>query len=295
MNGIILVDKEQDFTSFDVVAIMKGICNTGKVGHMGTLDPMATGVLPVMIGSATKIQKFLKSDRKAYRASFRFGIATDTEDIWGNVTEKVDCDIDYDKLPEILSRFVGKIEQVPPMYSAVKVNGVRLYKLARKGEVVERKSRTVMIYSIDYLGVDDNGDCVVDIECSEGTYIRTLLTDIGRAMNVPATMTGLVRTRSNGFSVDDCVKISELKKLKEEGRLSDRLITPEKIFADYEDISVGEAQAFRFKNGGGLSFDRLKKAIAPNEFYRVYHGNDFLGLGFADENKSELRVCFHNN
>lgn len=295
MNGIILVDKEQDFTSFDVVAIMKGICNTGKVGHMGTLDPMATGVLPVMIGSATKIQKFLKSDRKAYRASFRFGIATDTEDIWGNVIENVDCDIDYDKLPEILSGFVGKIEQVPPMYSAVKVNGVRLYKLARKGEVVERKSRTVTIYSIDYLGLDDNGDCVVNIECSEGTYIRTLLTDIGRAMNVPATMTGLVRTHSNGFSVNDCVKISELKKLKTEGRLTDRLITPEKIFADYEDISVGEAQAFRFKNGGGLSFDRLKKTVTPNGFYRVYRDNDFLGLGFADENKSELRICFHNN
>lgn len=295
MNGIILVDKEQDFTSFDVVAIMKGICNTGKVGHMGTLDPMATGVLPVMIGSATKIQKFLKSDRKAYRASFRFGIATDTEDIWGNVIENVDCDIDYDKLPEILSGFVGKIEQVPPMYSAVKVNGVRLYKLARKGEVVERKSRTVTIYSIDYLGLDDNGDCVVNIECSEGTYIRTLLTDIGRAMNVPATMTRLVRTHSNGFSVNDCVKISELKKLKTEGRLTDRLITPEKIFADYEDISVGEAQAFRFKNGGGLSFDRLKKTVTPNGFYRVYRDNDFLGLGFADENKSELRICFHNN
>lgn len=294
MNGIFLIDKEQDFTSFDVVAIMKGICKTGKVGHMGTLDPMATGVLPIMVGSATKIQKFINSGNKRYRATLRFGISTDTQDIWGNVIATSSVTVDDKDLISVLPEFIGEIDQLPPMYSAVKVGGVRLYKLARQGAEVERQSRRVTVYGIDYLGCDDNGDYMLDITCSEGTYIRTVVSDIGKKLGCPAVMTGLVRTLSNGFKLERCIKIGELKKLKEEDRLTERLITTENIFSVYDSVNVREKQAVRFKNGGGLSFDRLNKKLNENDYYRVYCENVFLGLGLADGDNKELRVCFHN-
>ena len=200
MNGILLIDKPPLWTSNDVVSKLKGVLKERRIGHSGTLDPLATGLLAVFAGRATRAVSFAESHDKRYTAALRLGLRTDTQDISGNVISKGQTDVKDEELDRVLSCFVGEIAQTPPMYSAVRVNGKRLYELARKGIEVERKPRKITVYSIERKG-RESGDIVLDIKCSKGTYIRTLCSDIGEKLGCGACMSALRRTEAGMFSV----------------------------------------------------------------------------------------------
>ena len=212
MNGIIVIDKPPRFTSFDVVAVMRGLFGTKKVGHTGTLDPMATGVLPILIGSATKAQDLTPDSGKEYVAGFRLGVVTDTEDSTGTVKETFPVTADEKALESALSHFRGEILQVPPMYSAIQKNGVRLYDLARKGIEVEREARPVTIHELELLEYrQETGEGSIRVRCSKGTYVRTLCHDVGQALGCGGTMAALRRTRVAGFGLDRAVTLEQVQ------------------------------------------------------------------------------------
>ena len=254
MNGVIVVNKPREFTSFDVVAVMRGCFKTKKVGHSGTLDPMATGVLPVFIGGATK--------------------AVDTLDIWGSCSEQKNADISSEMLLNVLERFKGDIEQVPPMYSALKVNGQKLCDLARKGIEVERKPRPVTVSRLDLIGFDGR-DGIIDVDCSSGTYIRSLIDDIGAALGTGAVMTSLVRTCACGFLLSESYPLEELKTRSLDEL--ERLLKPiESVFAEYPEIRLDSAQERLYLNGVRLDAKRLHGSFGDG-LYRVC-GGEFFGI-----------------
>lgn len=294
MTGIICINKEKDITSFGVVARVRGITREKKAGHTGTLDPMATGVLPIMLGGATRFLDYLPDSDKGYRAGFLLGKTTDTLDITGTVMSEKSVNAGIDDVENALKGFRGTIEQVPPMYSAVSVDGNRLYDLARRGEVVERKSRQVEIKRLELctqLCKPDKNEYVIDVVCSKGTYIRTLIDDIGTVLGCGAVMTELERTLAMGFTLDDCTTVSELQSRKDnEQSFDDLLVGVEEILAPYDSVFVSEAQARRFSNGGALDLDRIRKKLTDG-IYRVYSSNGvFLGLGECCCERNELGV-----
>lgn len=282
MNGIICVNKKQNITSFGVCAKLRGILGEKKVGHTGTLDPMAEGVLPVMIGGATRFLNFLPESDKGYRASFILGKTTDTLDITGNVTAEYENNVSESDVSEALKFFKGKIMQTPPMYSAVSVNGKRLYELARQGIEVERKERAIEIKRLE-LVENINGEYVIDVFCSKGTYIRSLIDDIGRMLGCGAVMTSLVRTSAMGFTLENCTTLDELQQRKNENIGFDDILLPlDQVLSAYNKITISPAQSVRFKNGGSLDLARIKKQLIKEEIYRIYNPEgDFLGLGQA--------------
>lgn len=282
MNGIICVNKKQNITSFGVCAKLRGILGEKKVGHTGTLDPMAEGVLPVMIGGATRFLNFLPESDKGYRASFILGKTTDTLDITGNVTAEYENNVSESDVSEALKFFKGKIMQTPPMYSAVSVNGKRLYELARQGIEVERKEREIEIKRLE-LVENINGEYVIDVFCSKGTYIRSLIDDIGRMLGCGAVMTSLVRTSAMGFTLENCTTLDELQQRKNENIGFDDILLPlDKVLSAYNKITISPAQSVRFKNGGSLDLARIKKQLIKEEIYRIYNPEGaFLGLGQA--------------
>lgn len=290
MTGIICINKDKDITSFGVVAKVRGITKEKKTGHTGTLDPMATGVLPVMLGGATRFLDYLPDSDKGYRASFILGKTTDTLDITGNVTGEYEVKSTQDDVCSVLDKFRGIISQVPPMYSAVSVDGKRLYDLARQGIEVERQSRQVEIKKLELVDFCD-GEYTIDVVCTKGTYIRTLIDDIGKELGCGAVMTKLTRTLAMGFTLEDCVTIDELQRRKDNAiPFDDIIINIEKMFEVYDSVCVSEAQAKRFSNGGALSTDRIRRKL-DNGIYRVYSPDGmFLGLGNADIQKQELAV-----
>lgn len=287
MTGIIIIDKPKDMTSFGAVARVRRICGEKKCGHTGTLDPMATGVMTVMLGGATRFCELLPSHDKAYIASFRLGMRTDTLDITGEVVETKSVDSTAEQVREALKDFVGDISQLPPMYSAVSVNGQRLYDLARKGIEVERKSREVTVFSIDMIEENEEaGEYKIAVECSSGTYIRTLIDDLGIKLGCGAVMTALRRTKANGFSLEDAVTIEELQSLSENGNISEKVIPVDKALEEYPVINVTQPQAKRFSNGGELDLQRLRcpKMLG---IYRVYDPDGrFIGLGEIGQSDS---------
>lgn len=280
MTGIILLDKPEGITSFGAVARVRRICKEKKCGHSGTLDPMATGVLTVLLGGTTRFCELLPSHDKTYTAAFRLGTVTDTLDITGKVLETNPVEATQEQVIEAVKSFEGEISQLPPMYSAVSVNGQRLYDLARQGIEVERQPRNVVIYSIDILSCNEvAGEYEISVSCSSGTYIRTLIDDIGRKLGCGAVLTELRRTRANGFEASQAVTLEELEAAAEKGEIEKLLIPLEKALSEYPEVHVTEAQAKRFSNGGELALDRLK---CPKIFglFRVYGPeNKFLGLG----------------
>lgn len=290
MTGIICINKDKDITSFGVVSKIRGITGERKAGHTGTLDPMATGVLPVMLGGATRFLDYLPDSDKGYRATFLLGKTTDTLDITGNVTGEYEVNADSSDVAAVLEKFRGRITQLPPMFSAVSVNGKRLYELARQGVEIERDCREVEIKKLDLVNYCEN-EYTIDVVCSKGTYIRTLIDDIGSRLGCGAVMTSLVRTLAMGFTLKDCVSVSELQDMKDNNKdFGNAVIDIEKMFGMYESVTVSTAQAQRFSNGGALDADRIRKKLTP-QIYRVYSPlNVFLGLGeyFPDEN--ELKV-----
>ena len=280
MTGIIILDKPKDITSFGAVARVRRLCGEKKCGHSGTLDPMATGVMTVLLGGATRFCELLPSHDKEYIAVFRLGTVTDTLDITGKVVETNPVSATKADVLDALGSFTGEISQLPPMYSAVSVNGQRLYDLARQGIEVERQERKVFVYSAELLEADESShEYKISVSCSSGTYIRTLIDDIGRKLGCGAVMTELRRTKANGFSVEQAVTIGQLEKASENGSAEELLIPLEKALEIYPSVQVTEAQAKRFSNGGELDLNRIRCAKMTG-LYRVF-GPDgsFLGLG----------------
>lgn len=280
MTGIIILDKPENITSFGAVARVRRICGEKKCGHSGTLDPMATGVMTVMLGGATRFCELLPSHDKEYVASFRLGTVTDTLDITGKVLETRPVSSSKQDVADALESFVGEISQLPPMYSAVSVNGQRLYDLARKGIEVERQARTVTVYSSELLEGDESAnEYTVSVSCSSGTYIRTLIDDIGKKLGCGAVMTALRRTKANGFSVSNAVTVEKLEEAAKNGTLDSLLIPVEKALDIYPSVQVTEAQAKRFSNGGELDLNRIRCAKMTG-YYKVFDPEGrFIGLG----------------
>ena len=280
MTGILLIDKPEGLTSFGTLIRVKKIINQKKCGHCGTLDPMATGVLTVLLGGATKFADVLPDRSKAYRATVKLGTVTDTLDITGTVLEKNEVTATRADFEAAAKKFTGRIKQLPPMYSAVSVGGKRLYELARKGETVEREERDAEIFGIDIVDCDEtSGEFTVDVACSSGTYIRTLADDIGRALGCGAVLTSLRRTAANGYLVQNALTLEALAKAVENGELEKHILTVDGALETYPAVYVTEAQAVRFSNGGELMTDRLH-GVEEKGYYRVYApGSVFLGVG----------------
>ena len=282
VNGFVILDKSEGLTSFKASAFLRRIYGEKKTGHTGTLDPMATGVLPVALGRATRFISFLPDGDKGYSARFRLGITTDTLDITGKVLSEMPCSLKKEDVLGVLDRFRGDIMQTPPMFSAISVGGKRLYELARKGEEIEREQRPVTIYSLE-LTECENGEFAIDVLCSKGTYIRSLIADIGDALGVGACMTALRRTRANGFTLDDAHTEEELKTLAPGGVLD--IDAP---FMCFDFVRLTKNQSVRFRNGGELFTARLGKDVPPG-MYRVYSDeNEFLGLGEVQNENPEM-------
>ena len=288
MTGIIPLKKSENMTSFLAVKRVRGITGEKKCGHTGTLDPMATGVLPVALGGATRFIELLPTHIKAYKATFKLGIKTDTLDIWGEVTEESKKTASLEQILEILPQFTGKIRQVPPMYSALKKDGVRLYELARQGIEVEREERECEIFKLEISQLSEN-EFSLYTECSAGTYIRSLIGDIGDLLNTGATMTSLNRTYACGISEDECITLEELENYRDNDELEKIIIPVDKILMSYPSVSVSKAQGVRFKNGGELFKGRIKGDV-PEGLVRVYSENEFLGLGKALPESENLTV-----
>lgn len=293
MDGVLILDKPRDFTSFDAVAVVRGLAKERKIGHTGTLDPMATGVLPLLLGRAAKAADLLPDTEKEYVARFRLGERRDTGDVTGTVVEESDAPVGREALEQAVAGLVGEIWQVPPMYSAVSVNGKRLYQLARQGVEVERPARKVTVYRLELLEYcPETGEGALQAACSKGTYIRTLIEDMARAAGSCGTMAALRRVRACGFGEGDALPLDRLKELAARGELSSVLRPVESLFEDYPAVAVSPAQAVRFSNGGSLDMARLRLpriALPQGQRMRVFGpGQRFLGLATADPGQGRL-------
>lgn len=291
LSGIICINKPEGFTSFDVIAKMRGILKMKKLGHSGTLDPMATGVLPVFAGGATKAISIIPETGKSYRAGFQLGISTDTYDTTGKKLEEKEFFASFESVEQALADFRGEITQLPPMYSAVQVDGKRLYDLARKGIKVERPSRQVEVTSLELVEFDEKtGMGILEISCSKGTYIRSIIHDMGQKLECGAAMTSLVRTSSNGFSIDECVTLEELEELRDENNIIKILKPVENLFVALPALYLSEKKTVMYKNGVKLMLDRLP-IEAEQDLFRVYgFDKGFIGIAQADRSENVLRV-----
>lgn len=292
MNGILCVNKPQGFTSFDVVAKLRGILKIKRLGHGGTLDPMATGVLPVFVGNATKACDIMPDQTKSYRAQFRLGETSDTQDVTGNILTSSDMPVSQDDLNAVIPLFTGKIMQLPPMYSAVQVNGRRLYDLARQGIEVERTSREIEINKLVLEKYDpESRQGTLFIDCSKGTYIRTLISDIGEKLGCGGIMTALERTSSSGFELKDCYTFQQIQEAADEDRLQELIIPIERAFANLPKLRLGEAQTRMYRCGVKLDLSRVYNILDNADEYAVY-GFDgaFIGTAMADRSEGVLRV-----
>ena len=272
MNGVIIIDKPEGWTSQDVCAKLRGLFREKRIGHGGTLDPMATGVLPVFLGRATRAAQFSENSDKTYVAGMRLGIVTDTQDITGRVLSQRENSVTTDDINAVLPRFLGELEQIPPMYSAVKIGGKKLYELARKGQEIERTPRRITIRSIELTGFEC-GDFLITVTCSKGTYIRTLINDIGVFLGCGACMSSLRRTVAAGFSIDKAIPLQTLIDASEEERRA--YVSPtDSVFAAYPAVSIGGRALDLALNG-----NEFRSPFADGR-YRVYsESGEFILFG----------------
>ncbi|HHV95402.1 MAG TPA: tRNA pseudouridine(55) synthase TruB [Clostridiaceae bacterium] len=286
MNGFFNVLKPPGMTSFDVVAYLKKLLNTGeKIGHAGTLDPGAAGVLPICIGNATKVVNYIMDMKKIYRAELTLGVSTDTQDSFGNVVEKRDIDYDdisIENIRKVMDNFIGEIEQIPPMYSAIRIDGKRLYELAREGKLIERKPRKVYIYSIDI--VCFNKDKILfDVVCSKGTYVRTLCSDIGDALGCGGHMSFLIRKKTGIFELDNSYTLEQIAGAAKNGKIKELIIPVEEALKDYGSFYLSNKNERKFKNGNYIEYEISDKSKEHNEegkILKVFDNNkQFIGLG----------------
>ena len=285
-DGIINVYKEKGFTSFDVVAKMRGILGQRKVGHTGTLDPAAEGVLPVCAGKGTRLCDMLTDHDKTYRATMLLGVVTDTQDTTGAILEEKDAShLTEEEVREAIMSFVGDYDQIPPMYSALKVDGKKLYELAREGKVIERKARPVTIHEIVIESMN-LPEVVMSVSCSKGTYIRTLCNDIGEKLAVGGCMKELLRTKVGRFVLEETLTLSDLQKLKEEGRLEEAVFPFEAVFAELPEIRATEESLDKLmKNGNPFRFKGIGP-VSDGDAYRAYSmDGQFIGVYEYSEEK----------
>lgn len=293
MNGILNVLKPAGMTSFDVVAVARRLSHQKKIGHTGTLDPSAVGVLPICIGNATKAIEFMIDKDKVYRAELTLGVSTDTQDSSGKVILSNSVSVCNNEIIDALKSFVGEISQLPPMYSAIKIGGKKLYEIARQGETVERQARNITIYDINVIRIWDENTIfsdndknieyvtkkvIFDVHCSKGTYIRTLCNDIGEKLGCGGHMSFLVRKRAGKYDINSALTLEEIRLLAEKNALSDSLISVETVFEEYEKLSLREADVAKYNNGVCIKVNIDK--CNENTTKRVYDNNDvFLGIG----------------
>lgn len=284
LTGILVADKPSGWTSFDVIAKLRGVLGTKKLGHSGTLDPMATGVLPVFVGPASRAVDLQPDQDKTYLAALRLGVATDTGDITGRVLRRFEGPVRVTEaeMRAVLPGFLGRRMQTPPMYSAVKIGGQPLYKLARAGKTVERPARPIQIYSLEYLGRLSETDHQIRVACSKGTYVRVLAEEIGAALGLPASLAALRRTRAGFFDESQAHTLEEIIAAKESGgeeALCRLLLGVDTVFAALPALTVSEEAEARLLNGAPVY-----RCKAPNGQYRLYasEGGGFLGLGRAE-------------
>jgi len=295
IDGIINIYKEKGYTSHDVVAKMRGILKIKKIGHTGTLDPEAEGVLPVCIGKATKVVDLIVDKDKTYEAVMKLGIVTDTQDMTGNVLKEASVNVDLQQIKEAVERFIGGYDQIPPMYSAVKVNGKKLYELARQGKEIERSSRKVMIYNIEILKFDpDEHEVRLRVDCGKGTYIRTLLHDIGEILGCGGVMKTLLRTRVGNFDISGSLYLSEVEEYVRSGTIGGHIVSVDEIFSSYPkavmsskyDKLVYNGNAFFKRN---LDFLSDQDTISGGALVRVYDSRGvFVGIYRFDADLSKF-------
>ena len=269
MNGIVIIDKPADWTSQDVVSKLRGVFQTRRIGHGGTLDPMATGVLPVFVGRATRGVEFFEHAEKTYEAVLQLGITTNTEDTTGTVLEEKPVSVSREQFLAVLDQFRGEIQQIPPMYSALKVNGQKLYELARKGKEVERKPRTITIHQLECLEFKET-TAKIRVRCSKGTYIRTLCKDIGQALGCGGCMAALRRVGAGAYTIAEAIPLAELVAAENPGQ---HLLPVDSMFTQYEAVTLTPNQEKRCRNGNSFSVTLSDGA------YRAYgQAGDFLML-----------------
>lgn len=274
MNGVLIVNKPQGWTSHDVVAKLRGIYREKRIGHSGTLDPMATGVLVVFLGRATRAVELCENDEKEYLAGLRLGVVTNTQDITGEVLEQHPVDVDETRLSSVLRQFTGPQQQIPPMYSAVKIGGKKLYELARKGQDVPRKPRSITIETLE-LQKREGNDLSLRVRCSKGTYVRTLCHDIGAALGCGGCLYSLERTRAGRFTLSDAVSLEDIQNARNEERHMLLLRPVDTLFSQYPSLFLNEKNVRRCKNGTDIP-----GMEQPEGMYRVYSSdNAFLMLG----------------
>ena len=298
-SGIINVYKEKGFTSFDVVAKLRGILRTKKIGHTGTLDPDAEGVLPVCIGRATKVCDILTDKDKVYEAVMLLGVETDTQDTSGEILKELPVEVSEDAVREAILSFVGEYAQVPPMYSALKVNGKKLYELAREGKTVERKARNVQIFSIEILEMD-LPRVRMSVHCSKGTYIRTLCHDIGGMLGCGGCMEKLLRTKVGVFELANTLKLSEIDQLAKEGLVEEKIISVDELFDDYVKVLMKKEFDVVVHNGNRIQKRMFEQKLDSNaERLRVYDSeNTFIGIFEYSKERNDykpVKMFYENN
>ncbi len=287
INGILNIDKPAGFTSHDVVAKMRGICGQKKIGHTGTLDPQAVGVLPVCLGNATKVCDMLADRDKEYVAELLLGVSTDTQDTTGKLLREIPVGEDtftQEAVRKVVMGFPGNYEQLPPMYSALKINGKKLYELAREGREVERKRRSVVIHDLEILEMR-LPIVRFRVECSKGTYIRTLCADIGERLGCGGAMKSLLRTRVGGFLLRDAISLQTLQELKDAGRLEEAVLPTDSVFAEHPALHVSAEWGKLLENGNPFLPEQSveKTCFAPGQWVRVYGEDDVFAAIYAYE------------
>ncbi len=288
MQGFLLLNKPSGITSFGAVRKIKWLTKEKRVGHTGTLDPMATGVLPIFIGKATSLSSFLSESEKTYIAGIKLGVTTDTLDITGKILSLNAVSVAKEDILNALENFTGRQKQIPPMYSAIKKDGVKMYELARRGETAEIPERDIEVYSISLLNpLNEDNEFVISATVSKGTYIRSLARDIGEYLGCGAVLSSLCRTSVSGFDIKNAVSLDDLT----EENMGEYIKKEDTAIENIERVSVSFKQGIRFSNGGQLDLDRLnKKDFFDGQTVRVYSGDTFLGIGMADFNKNQLSV-----
>ncbi len=291
MTGILPVKKPAGFTSFDVIGKLRGVVKTRKIGHSGTLDPMATGVLPLFFGGATKCCDLLPNEDKRYVADIKFGIVTDTQDTTGRVLKESESRVTEDEFAEVMSGFIGKQMQTPPMFSAVKINGRPLYDLAREGKVVERAQKEIEVYDIKLLEFDEHAQTAkIEVSCGKGTFIRTLINDMGEKLGCGASMSALERTMAAGFELSECFTISEIEEMMKDGTFEEHLMPVERLYNALPRLVLDDFDKRLYRSGVPLELQKRGWGGISGNIAVFDEGGMLLGISFMDEEANELKL-----
>ena len=291
MTGVLPVKKPAGFTSFDVIGKLRGVTKTRKIGHSGTLDPMATGVLPLFFGGATKCCDILQNEDKRYVADVKFGIVTDTQDTTGRVLNECESHVTEAQFREVISGFIGKQMQLPPMYSAVKVNGRPLYDLAREGKTVERAQKEIEVYEINLLEFDEHAQTArMEVSCGKGTFIRTLINDMGEKLGCGASMSSLERTMAGGFDISECYTIADIEAMMQDGTFEEHLIPIERLFEDLPRLVLDDFDKRLYRSGVPLELQKRGWSGIEGNIAVFDESGMILGISYMDEEANELKL-----